>query len=64
MVQSLHSAVFDQRAGVSNHTTRRTADVGVDLEDLLDGLGHDQRGVQSPFYGQNDALRTLDADGR
>lgn len=56
--------MFDQGAGIGDDSTGGAADMRVDFEDLLDGLRHDERGVEPAFDGQDHSLGALDADGR
>jgi hypothetical protein len=63
MIEGLHSSVLDERPGVSDDSAGGAADVGVNFEDLLKGLGDDEGGVESAFDCKNNALAALDADG-
>lgn len=64
MVQCLNATVFDQCPRIGDDSTCGTADMRVDLEDLLDGLRHDKCGVESPLNGEDNPLSTLDSNGR
>lgn len=63
MIQSLNSSVFDEGTSIGDDTTGGTTDMGVDLEDFLDGFGDDEGGVESSLDGEHDSLGALDADG-
>ena len=49
MVQCLNATVFDQSPRIGDDSTGGTADMRVNLEDLLDRLRHDKRRVESPL---------------
>lgn len=63
MVEGFDSAVLDQGPCISNDSTSSTADMRIDLENLLNGFGDNERGVKSAFNGKDDSLVAFDADG-
>lgn len=55
--------MLDQGPCISNDSTSSTADMRIDLENLLNGFGDNERGVKSAFNGKDDSLVAFDADG-
>lgn len=64
MVQCLNATVFDQSPRIGDDSTGGTADMRVNLEDLLDRLRHDKGRVESPLNGEDNPLSALDSNRR
>jgi hypothetical protein len=55
--------VIDHRARIGGQARPGAADVRVDLHDLLDGRGLEERGRDALLHGEDGAVRGGDADG-
>jgi hypothetical protein len=55
--------VFDHGAGIGLEARHGASDVAVNLDDLLDGRGLEERGSDALLNAKDDTLRCGDADG-
>jgi hypothetical protein len=63
VVERLHSPVLNEGSRISDDSTGSTADMRINLEDLLNGLRDDEGRVESALNSEDDSLEALDADG-
>jgi hypothetical protein len=63
MVEGFYSSVFNEGSGVGDDSTGGAADVGINLEDFLEGFRNNQGGIKSAFDCKDNTLGGLDSNG-
>lgn len=56
--------MLDHGPRIGGQSAHSAGDVRINLHDLLHRVGVEQRALSALLYGEDDALRGLDADGR
>jgi len=63
VVEGFHSTVLNEGSRISDDSTGGTADMRIDLEDLLNRFRDNESGVESALDGEDDPFETLDTNG-